>query len=213
VTIDGPAGSGKSTVAKSLAVRLGFLFLDTGSLYRAVAWKCLQTETDRDQIEQVVQLAQTMKIKWQEQRLFVDDEEVTSLIREPQVAKAASEVAIIPAVREELNQIQRRIALDANVVTEGRDQGTIVFPDAECKFFLIADPVERARRRYLEEKARGLDSSEAEILAQIKDRDQRDMERDIAPLKPAEGAMQFDSSMLSAEDVVEELERLARERM
>ena len=213
VTIDGPAGSGKSTAAKALAKTLGFVFLDTGALYRAVAWKCLQTGTPREESELVVKLTQSMEIVWQEQNLFVDEEEVTTKIREPEVALAASEVALIPAVREELNAIQRRIAETANVVTEGRDQGTIVFPDAECKFFLIADPIQRAKRRHLEELERGLDSSEEEILAQIKDRDDRDMKREIAPLKPAEGATLVDSSVLNADEVVNELERMVREKM
>lgn len=212
VTIDGPAGSGKSTVARALAVRLGFVFLDTGALYRAVAWKCLQQNLSRQESAKVVQLAQEMQIFWKDQQLFVDDEEVTTKIREPEVAQAASEVALIPEVREVLNEIQRKIGQNSNVVTEGRDQGTIVFPNAECKFFLIADPAERAKRRYLEEIERGLDSSEEEILAQIKDRDQRDMEREIAPLKPAEGAMKIDSSQVTAEEVVDQLEQLVREK-
>ena len=182
VTIDGPAGSGKSTAAKGLAERLGFEFLDTGAMYRCVAWAVLQNQVDPADEAAVVDLSRQIQISFSDAQVLVNDEEVTGLIRTPEVTEVASVVAQYSGVREELVRLQRDAASGTNIVSEGRDQGTVVFPDAFCKFFLVADPEERARRRHEELQSEGKDITVDEILQQIYQRDQRDEQRDVAPL-------------------------------
>ncbi|HCO23009.1 (d)CMP kinase [Gimesia maris] len=213
VTIDGPAGSGKSTAAKGLADRLGFEFLDTGAMYRCVAWAVLQKQVDPADEAAVVDLSRQIQISFSDAQVLVNDEEVTGLIRTPEVTEVASVVAQYPGVREELVRLQRDAASGTNIVSEGRDQGTVVFPDAFCKFFLVADPEERARRRHEELQSEGKDITVDEILQQIYQRDQRDEQRDVAPLKAADDALEINTSAVTIDEVLDRLEQTVRERI
>lgn len=214
VTIDGPAGSGKSTAARGLAQRLQFDFLDTGAMYRAVAWRCLQRSIDLHDESAVAECARAMQLQLNQQHVVVDGRDVTAEIRRPEVSHGSSIVAANPEVRRELAERQREFARGRNIVTEGRDQGTSVFPHAECKFYVTAAPEERARRRQRElnerhEQAVPFD----EILRLIRERDERDKTRVIDPLRAAEDAIRVDTSGLSPEAVLDRLEELVRERM
>tara|TARA_R110002167_G_scaffold58595_15_gene165949 strand:+ start:1172 stop:1834 length:663 start_codon:yes stop_codon:yes gene_type:complete len=213
VTIDGPAGSGKSTAAKGLADRLGFEFLDTGAMYRCVAWAVLQKQVDPVDEAAVVDLSRQIQISFSDAQVLVNDEEVTGLIRTPEVTEVASVVAQYSGVREELVRLQRDAASGTNIVSEGRDQGTVVFPDAFCKFFLVADPEERARRRHEELQSEGKDITVDEILQQIYQRDQRDEQRDVAPLKAADDALEINTSAVTIDEVLDRLEQTVRERI
>jgi cytidylate kinase len=213
VTIDGPAGSGKSTAARRLAERLGFDFLDTGAMYRAVALEVLSRGIDIGDVAQVVQVAHAADIEALGPVVRARGRDVTAAIRTPEVSSAASKVAAIPEVRTELVRLQRQAAERRNVVSEGRDQGTVVFPLAECKFYLTADPNERARRRQIELAEQGETIAVEDLLRQILERDNRDQTRDTAPLRPADDAIRIDTSHLSPDEMVVCLETLVRERM
>lgn len=213
VTIDGPAGTGKSSVARTLAERLGFEFLNTGAMYRAVALACLECRIRPDSEAEAAELSTRLAIRFADNKIFLDGRDVSDDIRWDEVTQAASVVASNPAVRRQLVELQRACGIDANLVTEGRDQGTIVFPHAECKFFLTASPEERARRRLQELAAQGRDISLAELLVQQAERDQRDETRACAPLKPAADALCIDTSQLTQDAVVEELLRHVRKRL
>jgi cytidylate kinase len=210
VTIDGPAGTGKSTVARRLAERLGFEFLNTGAMYRAVALVCLERRVPLDDVVAVGLVPTGLTIVFRANRLYLDGRDVSDAIRSAAVTDAASLVASNPEVRTRLVELQRRVADGVNLVTEGRDQGTVVFPQAECKFFLTASPEERARRRLRELTEQGQPATLEAILADQTLRDQRDETRACGPLKPAEDAIVIDSSVLSAEDVLGEMERCVR---
>lgn len=213
VTIDGPAGSGKSTAARGLAVRLGFHFLDTGAMYRVVALECLKRQVDIADERQAAAVAHSVEISFSKERVFADGVDVSEEIRSPEVTRASSVVAMHSSVRQELVRLQRKVAAGLNVVCEGRDQGTVVFPDAECKFFLTADPRQRAVRRQRELAKRGgpvdLDVVQAELLA----RDHRDANRNDSPLIPADDAEHIDTSDLNPTQVLDLLERIAREKL
>jgi cytidylate kinase len=213
VTIDGPAGSGKSTAARRLAERLGFDFLDTGAMYRAVALEVLSRGIDIGDAVRVVEVAHTIDIEALGPVVRAGGRDVTAAIRTPEVSSAASKVAAVPQVRTELVRLQRQAAERRNVVSEGRDQGTVVFPLAECKFYLTADPNERARRRQLELAEQGETIAVEDLLRQILERDNRDQTRDTAPLRPADDAIRIDTSHLSADEMVGRMETLVRERM
>ena len=214
VTIDGPAGSGKSTAARGLAQRLQFDFLDTGAMYRAVAWQCLQRSIDLHDESAVAACAHAMQLRLDQQHVFVDGRDVTAEIRMPEVSHGSSLVASNPTVRRELAARQREFASGRNIVAEGRDQGTAVFPTAECKFYVTANPEERAARRHRELLERHEQAEPIEdILRQIRERDARDKNRIVDPLKAAEDAIRVDTSGLTPDAVVDYLERLARERM
>jgi cytidylate kinase len=212
VTIDGPAGSGKSTAARGLSQRLGFEFLDTGAMYRCVALAVLNQGIDPADSQSVGDVSQQIRISFADAHVILNGEDVTQAIRTAEVSEAASQVAQYPAVREALVDLQRQAADGVNIVSEGRDQGTVVFPDALCKFFLIADPEERARRRFDEMQGQDQEITQAEILQQIHQRDQRDESRTVAPLKPADDAVEINTSQLSIEEVLDQLEQTVRER-
>jgi CMP/dCMP kinase len=212
VTIDGPAGVGKSTAARQLAERLGFDFLDTGAMYRAVALCCLERDGDIHDHSLSARLAASVKIEALSGHVRCDGRDVSGLIRTPQVSHAASIVAQNPAVREALVQQQRDIAVGRDIVSEGRDQGTIVFPHAECKFFLTADARERARRRHREMKDAGQSIDMEELVLQQQERDDRDEMRAIAPLRPAVDAIIVDTTNRTPEDVLDALVETVRAR-
>lgn len=213
VTIDGPAGAGKSSAARMLAARLGYEFLDTGAMYRAVTLAGLRAQCDLASEPALTRLLANIRLDMPPGRVLLNAEDITSLIRTPEVTAASGAVASSPVVRARLVEWQRAIAEGRNFVCEGRDQGTIVFPDALCKFFLFADPDERAQRRFRELSARGTSVTFEEILAAQRERDARDAARDIAPMVPAADAILLDSTHLPLEEVVERMEREVRRRL
>lgn len=209
VAIDGPAGVGKSTVAKLLASRLGFLYLDTGALYRAVAWAVLEQKLEPADAEAVAGLLSKLSLRMQvtnnEVTVFINGKDVTKDLRTPAVSAAASVVSAIPAVRAWLLPVQREIGQKGSVVAEGRDIGTKVFPSAPVKFFLEADVTVRAQRRHLELVAAGHRTAIEQTSAELAGRDDRDRSRSMAPLVAAEDALHIDTSRLSAEEVVNQM--------
>ena len=205
VTIDGPAGSGKSSAAKLLAERLRFDFLDTGAMYRAVALACLRRGIDLGNLVEVEAELPALQIETPPGRVLLNGEDVSLDIRSPDVAQGASQVAVIPAVRHYLAAEQRRIASGRDFVCEGRDQGTFVFPHAECKFFITADPRTRAARRHRELIAKGESISLEEVFRSQVERDARDASRELAPMKPADDAVIVDATHLDPEAVIAKL--------
>jgi cytidylate kinase len=206
VAIDGPAGSGKSTTAKLVAERLGFYYIDTGAIYRALTLKVLRAEVDPTDEDGVAEVARAARIDVQfqsgEMRVFLEGEDVTQLLRQPEISQAISDVSANAAVRELGRKIQSELGNQGGVVVEGRDIGTVVFPQAEYKFFLTADPSERARRRFQELKAQGVVTTLADVEAEIRRRDERDSTRALAPLKQAEDAIVVDTTHLTVEEQV-----------
>ncbi len=213
VTIDGPAGTGKSTVARILATRLGFEFLNTGAMYRAVAHVCLQRQVDLSDAEAVGRIPEGLEIVFSNNRLILDGQDVTEAIRDQQVTQAASLVAANAQVRQRLVELQRSAARGVSLVTEGRDQGTVVFSNAECKFFLTASPQERAQRRQRELLDRGEAIALEELMAQQELRDERDETRACSPLVPASDAVVVDTTPMTLEEVASYLEGLVRKRL
>jgi cytidylate kinase len=210
VTIDGPAGSGKSTAARGLAARLAFDYLDTGAMFRAVGLVLLNRGIDPTDHAAVEPVLAEILLDMPPGKVILDGRDVTAAIRAAAVAQTASKAAVIPAVRRFLAAEQRRIAEGRNIVCEGRDQGTAVFPDAPCKFFVTADPRARAERRFREILDKGEAATLDEVLAAQIERDTRDTEREDAPLRAADDAVVIDTTDLSADDVVARLEEVVR---
>ena len=207
IAIDGPAGSGKSTVAQEVARRLGFVYVDTGAMYRAVALLALRHGVSLKDAAALTTLAEEADLHFSsENRLFAGDQDVTESIRTPEISQASSIVSAVPGVRHALVAIQQRLGREGNLVMEGRDIGTVVFPNAEVKVFLDASPEERARRRF-EERPDGppLD----QVVAQIRERDARDTRREHSPLLRAADAVVLDTTGMTIAQVVESIERLA----
>lgn len=213
VAIDGPAGAGKSSAARALARRLGFRFLDTGAMYRAVALAALRAGHDWQDAAGLATLARTLDIDVREDHVMLNNQDVTQAIRSVDVTRVTRYPANNAGVRTYLVELQRRVAGRSNVVTEGRDQGTVVFPDAECKIYLTASAEERARRRWRELEARGQSLSLEEVLQQQNARDHSDANRLVGPLRPAEDAIQIVTDGLTPDEVVDRLEQLVRSRM
>lgn len=203
ITIDGPAGSGKSTVARKLAERLAVRFLDTGAMYRAIAFAVLQAHVHPDDEQAVADIAENCRIELPDDGILLNGINVSTAIRQPEVTTLASIVAANPAVRKRLVAMQQAIGAAGAIVTEGRDQGTIVFPNAPHKFFLTASLAARAARRQAELQKKSLPQSLEEVMDQIRLRDQRDEQRETAPMKPAADAVIVDTSALSIDEVVQ----------
>ncbi|AWT10092.1 (d)CMP kinase [Stutzerimonas frequens] len=211
ITIDGPSGSGKGTVAALLAGKLGWNFLDSGALYRLLAFAARNHGVDLTNEEALKVLAEHLDVQFGAARdghgmiIILEGEEVTEAIRNESVGAGASQVAALPVVRTALLQRQKAFREAPGLVADGRDMGTVVFPDAPLKIFLTASAEERARRRYLQLKARGDDVNLASLLEEIRERDERDTQRAVAPLKPADDAIQLDSTTLSIEEVLQRI--------
>lgn len=207
IAIDGPSGAGKSTLAKRLARDLGFMYLDTGAMYRALALKILRRGIDLANGEALGEIVARTEIDLRSQhdqiRVLLDGEDVSSLIRTPQVSQMASKASALKVVRQRMLELQRALGCRGNVVAEGRDIGTVVFPRADVKIYLHASAEERGRRRYTELRAGGQEVSLAETIREMQERDQRDSGRALAPLRRAEDAVAIDSSALPANAVAQ----------
>ena len=207
IAIDGPAGAGKSTISKALTLKLGYSLLDTGAIYRSVAYLARKEGISWTNEEATADLARELdiqfKLEGENNQVFLGGRDVSKEIREPDISKGASVVSAHPKVRSSLLELQRRLGKQGGVVAEGRDVGTVVFPEAELKFFLTASANERAKRRTAELIASGKEAEYNRVLKEIEDRDQRDSSRDIAPLKAAEDAILVDSSSLTLEEVLD----------
>ena len=214
VTIDGPSAAGKSTAARAIAARLGFLYVDTGALYRALALKLLWQGDSPDLSAAVEQVLAGTRLDLSgspdQPHVWLDGEDVGSQIRTPEVSELSSRLAALPVVRRRLVQIQRALRERGPLVAEGRDLGTVVFPDAEVKVYLDADALTRARRRALELQQRGLPAPLEQVLAGIQRRDDRDRTREDSPLRPAPGAIVIESGGKGAAEIVEEIVRTVR---
>ena len=213
IAIDGPAGAGKSTIAKRLAARLGFTYLDTGAMYRAVALWGLRQGVDMTDMHRMEQLAQAAEIDLAPGRISLNGEDVTQAIRTQPVSDGASKVAVIPGVRRAMVAKQREIGRRSSVVMEGRDIGTVVFPDADVKIFLDANPDERVRRRFEEGKAKGESLNQSDLALQIAERDKRDSGRADSPLSQAPDAVYLDSTTLNLDEVEEAILKIVRSRV
>jgi cytidylate kinase len=214
VAIDGPAGAGKSTIARRIADRLGFVYINTGAMYRAVALWALRNGTDLADMHRLEKLAEAAQIDFGvgDGRVRLNGEDVTDAIFTPEVSAAASKVSAVPGVRRALIPLQRGIAATASVVMEGRDIGSVIFPEAQVKIFLDASPEERARRRAAELEAHGGRVAVAAVAAEMRDRDTRDRRRQEAPLVQAPDAVLLDTTVLSPTEVEERILQLVRSR-
>ncbi|MBW2028875.1 MAG: (d)CMP kinase [Deltaproteobacteria bacterium] len=207
ITIDGPSGSGKSTVSKLLAKRLNFLYLDTGAMYRVVALQAVRKGIACKEEKRLGEMCQGLALRFEYEgdvcKIFSGNEDVSQAIRTPEMDILASRISAVNEVREAMTSLQRKIAQRGNIVAEGRDMGTVVFPDADFKIFLTASVETRAERRYLERISRGETVSRDGVFQDLKRRDEQDTSRPIAPLRLAEDAKLIDSTMLSPDQVVE----------
>ena len=216
VAIDGPSGAGKSTLAKRVARELGFTYLDTGAMYRALALKILRQGLNLEDSEKLAELVDATEIDLVESsgtlKVLLDGGNVSALIRTPEVSQMASKSSAFPVVRKRMLNLQRRLGKKGNVVAEGRDIGTVIFPHADVKIYLDASVEERARRRYEELRKAGREVSFEDTVHEMEERDKRDSERELAPLRKAEDAVVIDSSALDAEEVAETVLRVIQNK-
>ena len=213
VAIDGPAGAGKGTITKLVGEKLNLVNVDTGATFRCVALNMLKENVGIDEEEKIKAILEKINIEmYPDGEIFLNGEDVTKRIRENDVNNFVSPVSTIKVVRDKLLEIQRKIAEGKNVIMEGRDIGTTVFPNADVKIYLDATPEERARRRILQNKEKGIDVTYEEVLENIKDRDKRDSTRKVAPLKRAEDAIYVDSTNLNIEQVVDKIIKIIEEK-
>ena len=216
IAIDGPAGSGKSTAARNLAEALGFDYMDTGAMYRAATWKALNDGVDLDDESALVAITDGINMRIVTEggasRVFVDGVEITGEIRSEEVSRQVHHIAGSAECRKRIVSLQRRLAAEGNVVAEGRDIGTVVFPDAELKFFIVADVEERAQRRQAQLLRAGEKAEFEDVLHEMKLRDKRDSEREASPLRKAPGAVVVDTTHNTIEQTLEELVEIVRRR-
>jgi cytidylate kinase len=209
IAIDGPAGSGKSTVAQLIASRLNFKYIETGSMYRAVAWKAEQAGIDPEDAERIAEVARTISIEFQpgteRQKVMVDGEDLTPVLKTETIGRLAAIVAANKAVREVMVAQQQVMGRNGNVVMDGRDIGTVVFPDADKKFFMVADQKERAQRRHEEIKAKSPEVTFEKIYEQLQQRDYEDENREVSPLVPAQDSILLDTTRMSIDEVVAQM--------
>ncbi|OQB07695.1 MAG: Cytidylate kinase [Candidatus Cloacimonetes bacterium ADurb.Bin211] len=212
IAIDGPAASGKSTTAQLLAKKLGYLYIDTGAMYRACALKAKKLGIDINDEESIRNLLDFIDIQIEndnsKNRILLDGEDVSEDIRADDISSLASAISAIPAVRYKMVELQRKMGEKGSVILDGRDIGTFVFPDAEVKFFLTASPEIRAKRRWLELQQKGIDKDFSEVLADLVKRDNNDSQRALAPLKKAEDAIEIDTSNMTIEEQTETLYKI-----
>lgn len=216
VAIDGPAGAGKSTIAKKIAKKMGYIYVDTGAMYRAMALACIRNNVDKDNEQAVLMacsnISVTIAYEGDTQIVMLNGENVNGYIRTEEVGNTASTISVYKDVRLKLLELQRKLAKENNVIMDGRDIGTYVLPDAFVKIYLTASSRTRAERRYLELKERGVDADIDEIEKDIIERDYRDMNREIAPLSQAEDAVLVDSSNMGIDEVVEHIINIIEDR-
>jgi cytidylate kinase len=205
IAIDGPAGAGKSTIAKILAEKLGMNYIDTGAMYRAITLKAIENNIDFNDVSSLINLVNNTDIKISNSRIYLDSKDVTDKIRTPLVNQKVSKIAAISEIREKMICLQRELAENGNVIMDGRDIGTVVLPNASLKFFITATVEERAKRRFLELKAKGYDVNYDNIKKEILSRDEQDMKRKISPLKLAEDAIVIDTSNKEIEEIIQEI--------
>lgn len=217
VAIDGPAGAGKSTMARRAAAELNFVYVDTGAIYRTVAYAVAEHGIRPDETEKIDALLPKLDLKlaWQDgvQHMYLDGRDVSAKIRLPEVSAMASKVSALPSVRAFLLDTQRNVAKTNSVIMDGRDIGTVVLPNADVKIYLSASAQVRARRRFIELQEQGSNDTYEEVLQDMIERDYRDMHREIAPLKQADDAVLLDTSELSLEESIEALLKIVRERL
>mgnify|MGYP001120581493 CR=1 FL=1 len=214
IAIDGPAGAGKSTIAKMVSAEMGYIYVDTGALYRTIAIYLKENNIADEDIEKSLENADvSLKFIDGTQRVYLGDRDVTGLIRTPEISMAASRTSAIPAVRRHLFDLQQKIARENNIIMDGRDIGTVVLPDADVKIYLTATPEERANRRYKELSEKPDCPSYDDVLNDIIQRDYQDMNRTAAPLKQADDAVLVDSTNLTLEQAVERITEIIRERI
>ncbi|EGV50903.1 (d)CMP kinase [endosymbiont of Riftia pachyptila] len=213
ITVDGPSGSGKGTIAQRVAQSLGWHFLDSGAIYRALGLYAEQQGIGSEEVDALAALARAMPLNFRQDKVLLDGKEISALIRTEAVGNAASKVAAIPEVREALLEWQREFARAPGLVADGRDMGTVVFPNAEVKIFLTASPEERALRRYKQLKEKGLSANLPGLTVEIRERDERDCNRAIAPLKAASDALELDSTEMDVDAVYASVMARVRSRL
>ncbi len=213
IAIDGPAGAGKSTMAKALAERLSIDYIDTGAMYRAVALKLLKTGVDYEDGDALEKLLKGTDVDYCGGRVYLDGEDVSSVIRTPEVSDMASKSSAVPAVRDKLGELQMAIAKKRSVIMDGRDIGTVIIPDAEFKFYLNASSRIRAYRRVCEMREKGIDCDLDSVEQEIKERDYRDSHRDYHPLRKADDAVEIDTSDMKISEVVEKMMETINEKI
>ncbi len=217
IAVDGPSGAGKSTISKALSRRLGYLEIDTGAMYRAMAWLARESGLDLENHEAVVSLSSQAEVELTldngTTRVLANGNDVTTLIRTPDISMLTSKISALKPVRDAMLSLQRKMGAKGGVVLDGRDIGTVVFPDAELKFFLSASAEERGRRRFLELQGKGVQATLEETIKDVMQRDKQDMEREIAPLRQADDAILIDSTGKSIEQVVAAMEQYVVQKL
>lgn len=212
IAIDGPAGSGKGTVTELLAKELNFTKIDTGAMYRAITWEIIQKKVSLEDIERIKEILCNSKIEFQKERVFLNQREITNEIRTKEVSNLVSQVSHIVEVRNAMVKLQREMGENRDIIMEGRDIGTNVFPHAEVKIYLDASPEERARRRYEQNLEKGISTTYEEVLENVKFRDHNDKTSNVGPLRIAEDAVIVDSTDLTIEEVVETIKKIVEKK-